>query len=589
MAGYRPLKARGGGSSTNKVKLPKPTQENIEIELTNALTENVIGTQHFWSKRDEAKVNASLSNATKMADKAARNKIATSAAKGSAKIAKGSAEAVQRASIAFAQSTEKQDSFEGTKQATTSLARDAVRGTHNTVRGARRSVYGAVRDNLRVRRSARIIKNRPHALSMDKYDLVPVKHINKIWSKDTKGLTGALRRRQAQAAATKLHLYQLNKIGANSRLGWFANLSPATRRIATAWHGLVGGVRVMRRVAFAPAAIVGALTLLIPALFLGFMIFSGAAASDESAGTSLTSSAAVNYVEQAKAFAADNSIGYNTNTGLRQHNPDMDCSSLVYYALVESGVCTEEQLGPIINFASYTMADKLKRAGFQELSTANMELPEDLKYGDILQKVGHTEIYIGDGKNVGAWGNYDGRPGDSSGREVLVTGYWNDGWQHVYRLPQGVSNAINATPDAQSIWNWLKAKGYSDAAAAGVMGNAYAESELNPSLLQKPVPYAAGLFQWESYKFKSERWLDLQNYCTSKGKPWTDVTCQLEFMDMELQQILGKKGYAAFKLSTSPEGAARVFCEKFERPGIPRFEVRFNAAASYMSQFGGKL
>ena len=44
----------------------------------------------------------------------------------------------------------------------------------------------------------------------------------------------------------------------------------------------------------------------------------------------------------------------------------------------------------------------------------------DLKAGDICWNRGHTEIYLGNGKWVGARNNNDGKPGDSDGQEITV-------------------------------------------------------------------------------------------------------------------------------------------------------------------------
>ena len=60
---------------------------------------------------------------------------------------------------------------------------------------------------------------------------------------------------------------------------------------------------------------------------------------------------------------------------------------------------------------------------------------EDLLPGDVvLSENDHTELYIGDGKNVAAHGDLDGVNGDSSGREVSVSDYPTDRrWDGVLR------------------------------------------------------------------------------------------------------------------------------------------------------------
>lgn len=125
--------------------------------------------------------------------------------------------------------------------------------------------------------------------------------------------------------------------------------------------------------------------------------------------------------------AEDNSVGYSMNT--RNLNPNVDCSSFVYYGLLKSGAFNESQLGGYA-FSTETMRSILTSIGFKELSYNQ----SNLKVGDILWRpngwnghtYGHTEVYIGDGKSVGAHSNYDGRDGDSKGNEVSVVNVSNN-------------------------------------------------------------------------------------------------------------------------------------------------------------------
>ena len=84
----------------------------------------------------------------------------------------------------------------------------------------------------------------------------------------------------------------------------------------------------------------------------------------------------------------------------------------------------------------------LDEAGFEDVTAQiNLKNGGGALKGDIfwmLQgngKHGHTEMYYGDGKLVGARGDLDGKAGDSSGNEISVIPYANMGWQKVFRLP----------------------------------------------------------------------------------------------------------------------------------------------------------
>ena len=153
----------------------------------------------------------------------------------------------------------------------------------------------------------------------------------------------------------------------------------------------------------------------------------GGAASSSSGGS------AEGYLDQAQRYVDDDSIGYSQST--RCHNPNMDCSSFVYYCLIDSGYCTTEQLGTY-PFTTSTMAEPLLKAGFEKVEWDGKM--DSLQRGDILINTEqHTEIYAGDGKNYGAHSDFDGADGDSSGDEVSLGSYWNDAWDTICGRPAG--------------------------------------------------------------------------------------------------------------------------------------------------------
>ena len=112
------------------------------------------------------------------------------------------------------------------------------------------------------------------------------------------------------------------------------------------------------------------------------------------------------------------------------------------------------------------------------------------------------------------------------------------------------------------IWQFFKSQGFSDAGAAGMMGNLFAESALNPMNLQnsyeKKLGYTDssytkavdngtytnfvrdsagyGLAQWTFWSRKE----GLFNYAKQKNKSIGDLQTQLEFLMTELSK--GYKG-----------------------------------------------
>ena len=147
----------------------------------------------------------------------------------------------------------------------------------------------------------------------------------------------------------------------------------------------------------------------------------------------------ISYVERGITMGMDESIGYSQTR--RYLNPDADCSSFVFYALVHSGY-TGLGSSP---FYTGTMVNVMKNAGWQVLPFTSMD---DLQPGDILWyrrtdiqgTHGHTEIYIGNGRMVGAHGDdgsiFESIGGDQTGKEVCEVAFHNPGWMTVLRYLQ---------------------------------------------------------------------------------------------------------------------------------------------------------
>lgn len=131
-------------------------------------------------------------------------------------------------------------------------------------------------------------------------------------------------------------------------------------------------------------------------------------------------------ISNALAIANDDTHGYSQKT--RWGNPNYDCSSFVITAWENAGIPVKE------NGAGYTgnMISGFTKTGKFVWIPGNPKV-EDLLPGDVLlnPKV-HTEMYIGDGKMIGAHGDRDGVNGDSSGKEINVVKY-SGGWEGILR------------------------------------------------------------------------------------------------------------------------------------------------------------
>lgn len=121
------------------------------------------------------------------------------------------------------------------------------------------------------------------------------------------------------------------------------------------------------------------------------------------------------------AFSEDNAHGYvfGASHGSELES-DVDCSSFVYWGLVCSG-----DIDTVGCFTTLSMGKILKEQGFEEFPYTNMD---DLIAGDILVNKEHTEVFIGDGKLVGA--HTDSLP---LPLQVSVIDYYENNWEYVYR------------------------------------------------------------------------------------------------------------------------------------------------------------
>ena len=162
------------------------------------------------------------------------------------------------------------------------------------------------------------------------------------------------------------------------------------------------------------------------------------------------------------------------------------------------------------------------------------------------------------------------------------------------------------------IWQYLKAQGFSDAGAAGLMGNLYAESGLKPTNLQntyekklgftddsytKAVDNGSygnfvrdsagyGLAQWTYWSRKE----NLLNLAKQKKKSIGDIYLQLDFLMIELSS--GYRGLLqTLKSTKSVKEASNGVLLQFERPADQSVAVQNKRAAygqTYYDKYAGK-
>lgn len=130
-------------------------------------------------------------------------------------------------------------------------------------------------------------------------------------------------------------------------------------------------------------------------------------------------------------YARNNSHGYELQC--RDYSIGTDCAGLVrmYCAAVE-GV----ELSSYPNFHTWDELSTLSARGWVAIRFSAAKM----RRGDVLLRAkgdstGHTVVYVGGWRIIGAEGNWDGKRGDSSGREVCERSYYDFDYDWILRPP----------------------------------------------------------------------------------------------------------------------------------------------------------
>ena len=151
----------------------------------------------------------------------------------------------------------------------------------------------------------------------------------------------------------------------------------------------------------------------------------------------------------------------------------------------------------------------------------------------------------------------------------------------------GSSPDISGISDtATAVWKFFTGKGYSNHATAGIMGNLQQESSMDPTKKQYGGGPGRGIAQWT---VSEGRFKGLEAHAKSKGKDWTDLQSQLEWIDMELagkdsttaSKLKKFGGLDGFKKATDYKWAVEAFEKSFERAGKPNYANRYKYAQNY--------
>ena len=168
-------------------------------------------------------------------------------------------------------------------------------------------------------------------------------------------------------------------------------------------------------------------------------------------------------IAQTLAYAADDSHGYELQC--RRYGIGTDCAGLmILYAAAVEGVPLEQYP----NFHTWTEVSVLGSRGWTVL-------PFDYgsaKRGDIFLRAlndntGHTVLYLGNGRIVGAENNWDGVRGDSSGAEVTERSYYAYKYNYMIRWEEDIVTDADIRKIAAAVWDSTLAKPAGGTSKAG--------------------------------------------------------------------------------------------------------------------------
>ena len=154
-------------------------------------------------------------------------------------------------------------------------------------------------------------------------------------------------------------------------------------------------------------------------------------------------------IAAALAYAADDRHGYELRSG--DHWPGSysigtDCAGLArLYAAAVEGVA----LDGYPDFGTWNEVATLTKRGWRDIPFSRSAM----RRGDILVRAlgdstGHTVVYLGGSRIVGAESNWDGKRGDGSGAEVTERSYYDYKYNHILRWEGEPAKPVTPLPDA---------------------------------------------------------------------------------------------------------------------------------------------
>jgi hypothetical protein len=150
-------------------------------------------------------------------------------------------------------------------------------------------------------------------------------------------------------------------------------------------------------------------------------------------------------------------------------------------------------------------------------------------------------------------------------------------------FPEG-TGSLTGNTNAEKVFNFLKGSGFTEQAAAGVIGNLMQESGVNPKSKQLGGGPGRGIMQWGTGPGSGGRWDALVAWAGSSGKdPWV-LDTQVEWMMKEMRSY---GTYNRLKGVTDVKKSVVIFESEMEKAGVPNYPRRYQYAADALASFGG--
>lgn len=138
---------------------------------------------------------------------------------------------------------------------------------------------------------------------------------------------------------------------------------------------------------------------------------------------------------------------------------------------------------------------------------------------------------------------------------------------------------VSGKGNRAKVWNMLMGQGFSQAAAAGIIGNLMQESGVDPNSNQGGGGPGRGIMQWTV----NERWASMQSWAKKRNMNTRDLDTQVQWMLKEMKDygVLKK-----MKGMNDVERATLYFENTMERAGVPNMDARYKYAREALRQFG---